>query len=116
METNLKRIRKYRGLSQQEMAELLGVKTTRYGSWERGERMLNAAQLGAAARVLDCSTDEILGMEIKTTFADQREAELHRIWRGLDRERQDRLIDDARDMEAAKSAGSISPEKNGRSA
>ena len=116
MEVSLKKIRKSRGLSQQEMAKLLGVKTTRYGSWERGERMLSAAQLVDCSRVLDCSTDEVLGMEIKTPFADQREAELHRIWRGLDRGRQDRLIASARDMKAAKSAESKTPEEDGASA
>ena len=116
METNLKSIRKSRGMTQRQLAESIGEKVATYGTWERGTSTPNIEQLVRCAQVLDCSTDEILGMEIKTTFADQREAELHRIWRGLDRERQDRLIDDARDMEAAKSAGSVSPEKNGRSA
>lgn len=108
MQVRLKEIRRQRGLSQQDMAERLGIKTSRYGSWERGERMLNAAQLVACARVLDCSCDEILGMEIQTEFSDPREAELHRVWRGLDLERQDRLLGDAHDMELAKKSRDLS--------
>ena len=67
--------------------------------------MLNASQLVDCARVLDCSTDEILGMPIRTTFSDPREAELHRVWRGLDIERQDRLLATAQDLELAKRNG-----------
>lgn len=107
MENQLRRLRKARGQSQQEVANQLGIKVSRYGSWERGERMLNAAQLVDCARVLDCSTDEILGLEIQTEFSDPREAELHRVWQGLDKERQDRLLATAYDMETAKSGGCV---------
>lgn len=102
MDIKLKELRVMRGFSQQDMAEKLGIKTSRYGSWERGERMLNASQLVDCAHVLDCSTDEILGMPTNEYFADPREAELHRVWRGLDVERQDRLLATAQDLELAK--------------
>ena len=108
MENKLKELRIRRHYSQQQMAEMIGIKTSRYGSWERGERMLNAAQLVQCARVLDCSTDEILGLPINQSFSDPREAELHRVWQGLDRERQDRLLATAHDMETAKSNGGVS--------
>lgn len=107
MENRLKELRNRRHMSQQAMAERLEIKTSRYGSWERGERMLNAAQLVACAKVLDCSTDEILGLPIQTSFSDPREAELHRVWRGLDVERQDRLLATAQDLELAKSNESL---------
>jgi len=109
VENKLRELRNARRISQQEMAERLGIKTSRYGSWERGERMLNASQLVDCARVLDCSTDEILGMPIRATFSDPREAELHRVWRGLDRERQDRLLATAQDLELAKRNEGASP-------
>ena len=111
METNLKRIRKSRGLTQRQLAESIGEKVATYGTWERGTSTPNIDQLVKCVQVLDCSADEILGIEIRATFSDQREEELHRIWRGLDRSRQDRLIDDARDMEAAKGAGPASSER-----
>lgn len=92
------------------MADAIGEKIATYRTWERGTTNFNVAQLVACARVLDCSCDEILGMEIKTEFSDPREAELHRVWRGLDRERQDRLLGDARDMELAKKSRGLSDE------
>lgn len=112
METNLKTIRKSRGLTQRQLAESIGEKVATYGTWERGTSTPNIEQLVKCAQVLECSTDEILGMEIRTSFSDQREEELHRIWRGLDRSRQDRLIDGARDMEAAKGASPASPARD----
>ena len=102
MQTNLGPLRKRAGLSQQDMADRIGVKKRTYASWERGEVTFSASQLVDCARVLDCSTDEILGLEIRTEFADPREAELHRVWRGLDIERQDRLLATAQDLELAK--------------
>lgn len=101
MKLNLSSVRIRAGLSQQDMADALGIKKRTYGSWERGEVTFNAAQLVECARILDCSTDEILGREIPVNFSDPREAELHRVWRGLDVERQDRLLANAHDMEKA---------------
>jgi len=95
-------MRKHAGLNQRQMADAIGVKLRTYGSWERGEVNMSITQLVDCARVLDCSTDEILGMPIRSTFSDPREAELHRVWRGLDRERQDRLLATAQDLELAK--------------
>lgn len=110
MGIQLAAIRKRIGISQQEMADRLGVKKRTYGSWEREEVTFNASQLVDCARVLDCSTDEIMGHEVPTEFSDPREAELHRVWRGLDVERQDRLLATAHDMEDASAIGGISEE------
>lgn len=62
---------------------------------------MNAEQLFTCAVALDCSIDEIVGHDVPTEFSDPREAELHRVWRGLDVERQDRLLGVAHDMESA---------------
>ena len=86
MDLKLKAIRELRGLTQQEMADRVGVKIRTYGTWERGERTLNAQQLVDCACALDCSTDELLGLDIRASFADPREAELHRIYHGLSRQ------------------------------
>lgn len=107
MEMKLGTIRKRVGLSQKQMADAVNVKLRTYGSWERGEVSINVTQLVACAKVLDCSTDEILGLPIQTSFSDPREAELHRVWRGLDVERQDRLLATAQDLELAKSNESL---------
>ena len=106
MDLKLGLLRKRAGMSQQQFADALNIKVRTYGSWERGEVMMNVAQLVDCARILDCSTDEILGLPIEHEFSDPREAELHRVWRGLDVERQDRLLANARDMELASDGGS----------
>jgi DNA-binding XRE family transcriptional regulator len=108
MALRLGEIRKRAGIDQQSMADAVGVKKRTYGSWERGEVKMNIAQLVKCARILDCSTDEILGLPINQSFSDPHEAELHRVWQGLDRERQDRLLATAHDMETAKSNGGVS--------
>lgn len=63
MDLQLKRIRKMRGVKQGEIARELGVKTSRYGTWERGERNMSFPQACAIADILDCTLDEIAGRE-----------------------------------------------------
>lgn len=100
MEIRLKEMRKKRGLKQKEIAEKLGVDWRTYGSWERGERMIYLEQARNCAVALDCSIDEIAGRPLRdpSEFSGQREAELHRYYRSCNRERQDRLLDTARDF------------------
>ena len=63
MEIHLKELRKRAGLSQEEISERLGIKKSRYGTWERGERMLNLEQAFNCAVVLNCTIDEIAGLD-----------------------------------------------------
>ncbi len=102
MKLQLMKLRKAAGYrSRDDFAEKLGVNRHTYRSWETGAAQMNAEQLFNVAVLLDCSIDEILGHEVPTSFSDPREAELHRIWRGLDVERQNRLLANAHDMEHA---------------
>lgn len=104
MKLRMKQIRDARGLSQQEVADRVGIPVRRYGSYERGERNINLKEAALIADVLDCTLDELAGRDFHTatSFADSRQAELNRIWAHLDPERQDRLVGTAVDMEAAK--------------
>ena len=97
---HLKEMRKKRGLKQKEIAEKLGVDWRTYGSWERGERIINLEQACNCAVALGCSIDEIAGRPPRdpSELSDPREVELHRCYRSCDRERQDRLLDTARDF------------------
>ena len=55
-----KRIRAYReqhGLSQKQMAELIGISPTRLCRYERGTEMPNAQTLAQIADVMDCTMD-----------------------------------------------------------
>ena len=57
----LKKLRTQRGITQDRMAENLGVPYRTYGSWERGEREPDFATLGKIADFYGVSTDYLLG-------------------------------------------------------
>ena len=59
----LRRIRRGRGMSQQELAEAAGVSQETVSDAERGERGANASTLMSLARALGVSTGELLGEE-----------------------------------------------------
>ena len=96
MKTQLKRIRKYRKITQQQMADMLGVKVRRYMSWERNETEISAEYLVACADILECSCDELVGLPINNVYSDPREAELHRVYQKLDDPARDVVLDVAR--------------------
>lgn len=100
MEILLKEMRRKCGLKQKEIAEKFGVDWRTYGSWERGERMVNLERARSCAVALGCSIDGIAGRSVRdpSEFSDPREAELHRCYRSCDLDRQDRLLDTARDF------------------
>ncbi len=110
MEIHLQKMRKRSGLKQAEIAERLNVKVRTYGSWERGEAMMSLEQAYNCAVLLDCSIDEIAGMPVRdpSEFRDPHETELHRCYRSCDRDRQDRLLETARDF-AGMSGGFSEP-------
>ena len=58
---NLKKLRKEKGLSQEEMAAKLNVVDRTYGSWERNEREPDFSTLCKIADFFNVSTDYILG-------------------------------------------------------
>ncbi len=63
MEIHLRELRRRAGLSQDEIAARPGIKKSRYGTWERGERMLSLKQAYDCAIVLGCTIDEIAGLD-----------------------------------------------------
>lgn len=54
------RLRMERGLTQTELAELVGCKKQHISRWETGERSPGGKSLIALAAALDCSIDELL--------------------------------------------------------
>lgn len=105
MELHLQRIRKAKGISQQEMADKVGVKKRTYGSWERGEANMSLAQAYDCAVALDCSIDEIAGHDLPQAYSDPRQAELNRCWESSTPQRQDALLMTARDFAASSREG-----------
>lgn len=74
MDLQLQRIRKAAGLSQDDMANALGIKKRTYASWERKEAMLNLEQAYYCAIALNCTIDEIAGMPPRGELSqDERE-------------------------------------------
>lgn len=56
---NLKNKRLSKKLTQQELAEKLGVARTSISMWEMGEAMPRAGKLAALAEVLGCTIDDL---------------------------------------------------------
>jgi len=71
----LARLRRERGLTQQELAELLGVSQPVVSDYERGELRLHGELILQLAEILDASADEILGLQparLKSSVTHQR--------------------------------------------
>ncbi|MGQ9498368.1 MAG: helix-turn-helix domain-containing protein [Desulfotomaculales bacterium] len=57
---NVRRLRKRRGISQEELADRAGLHRTYIGSVERGERNISLENIVAIARALDVSLAELV--------------------------------------------------------
>lgn len=83
MNLRLAEIRKERGLSQEDMARLLNIKKSRYGTWERGERMMNIQQAYDCCIVLNCTLNDLVGMRVEYSYLDIRQEKLNRAFDSL---------------------------------
>ena len=59
MRLMLNALRRNAGLSQQELADKLGIPRRTYGSYEREERPLNLRQAAAICEVLGCTPNDL---------------------------------------------------------
>lgn len=64
LKENLKALRKKNGITQQEIAEYLGIDTTSYGRIERGERNLSTDRLELISKFYNISLNAVLGGSI----------------------------------------------------
>ena len=107
MRLELKRLRRKKGLSQDEMAarlsELMGedVKVSRYGTWERGDRMMNLEQAYYCAVVLGVTLNDLVGMQAGALTRD--EVDLLGSYRACDEDNRDAL------RQVAKSLSKLPP-------
>jgi XRE family transcriptional regulator, regulator of sulfur utilization len=59
-------VRVQKGLSQENMADMMGLSTTAYGDLERGRTEVSVSRLENIARLLDVPLHELLGMQPET--------------------------------------------------
>ena len=62
----IRQIRLQKGLSQENMADMLGLSTTAYGDVERGRTELSFSRLENIAKLLDMPLPDLLGFESLT--------------------------------------------------
>ena len=71
MKLMLKKLRSNAGLSQQEMADRLGIPSRAYGAWERGESVINIRQAAAICNVLGCTPNDLVGWPMDGLTPDE---------------------------------------------
>lgn len=64
--------RRQLGLSQTDLAKMLGVDQTAVHNWERGKAMPAAKRLPAIARILQCSVDELLAVNEESSTTQEQ--------------------------------------------
>lgn len=62
--SRIRRYREERGLSQKQLAELIGVKNNRVSNWEQGLNRPDADILAALCRALQVSPSELLDVRL----------------------------------------------------
>ena len=60
---NVKRLRRERGMTQEELAEAIGIAGQTVSKWERGDGYPDITTLPLIANFFEVSVDEVLGME-----------------------------------------------------
>lgn len=98
MELQLQRLRKLAGLSQQDMADALGIKKRTYGSWERQEVALSLEQAYRCALLLNCSTDDIAGLERPVSYTDPEQRALNGYYESMNAGGRSAMVETARLM------------------
>lgn len=73
---DIKRAREAAGLSQQEVADALGIKKARYGDWERETTMVNLRDAVRVADLFGCTLDELVSRRPKPNVVSLSEREL----------------------------------------
>lgn len=71
----LKQLRKNAGLTQKELAKLVGYEQTIISLWENGLRDPNVQTLIDLSRILNCSVDKLVGLEEEQEETQKKEPE-----------------------------------------
>ena len=72
MLSNLKKLRKSKGVNQSELAKIMSVDQTTISKWENGERSVDSSALDKLASFFGVSVDYILGREEQKNSSAKR--------------------------------------------
>lgn len=78
------RIRKYRenkGLSQKDLADLIGVSNSRISNWEQGINRPNADIVADICKALNISPSELLDVQLSTDVLSEQERKVINAYR-----------------------------------
>ena len=64
----IKKMRDTAGLSQQDVADALGITLRRYGNWEREDREINLRDAIRLADLFGCTLDELANHHVERAF------------------------------------------------
>ena len=67
----IKQLRKNKGYTQQQLAKLLGISSSAVGMYEQGRREPDNATLSNLCKILDTSTDYLIGFSAMDTEVSQ---------------------------------------------
>lgn len=66
MPNRIRELREAEGLSQTQLAELLGVHMNTVGNWEAGASEPKSSNLADMALLFDCSVEHVMGLPERT--------------------------------------------------
>jgi transcriptional regulator with XRE-family HTH domain len=66
----IRQLRVENGMTQKELAKKVGVSASAIGMYEQGRRIPDSTVLTRLARILKCSTDELLGAQSSSDIGD----------------------------------------------
>lgn len=76
---NIKIYRKKAGLTQKQLAELLGVKNTAVSNWENGQNSIDTEILFKFCKIFNITLNDVYGIEEESSFVDYTELEKYGI-------------------------------------
>ena len=107
----IKRMREVAGLSQQDVADALGIAIRRYGGWEREEREINLRDAILLADLFGCTLDELAGRDWPSPTLTSDERALVERFREADDRGRGAIIDTAeRESEASRREAPATPD------
>ena len=92
MRTRLKEVRKSKGLSQKDAAQMFGVSLGTYRNWEQGRVVMNGEQLINAARLFDTDVDFILMTDVDDDEKERQLIELEQLYDSLNDDGRETLV------------------------